>query len=391
MDLKEKKIVFLLGLCSPYGGNIIPSLVCLAELLRQNFQAKVFWVFPKQNKKDWLVNLEKEYPVYYTSCKRFDKKKEIISMFSKIQPDIAYSHFSTYNIAVVQAVGSLSLSTKVVWHIHSLYPLNTPGEKISFFVKIRRILSYIRYYRFYGKNVYLIAVSAEAAYYAEWFKKHWLGIPTNCTNEELNVMSFSNCKVLLNGIDTSRLNLELKKRNNDVFTFLSFGGIERIKKIELLVRAAVLLRQRILTPFKLLITEGIGTREMLLKTCGEIPEWIELVKQTDNVSELYSRSSCYVSTSLRETMSTSIAEATFFDLPVIQSDILGTYWNAQNPSVLLFRSGDIEDLTDKIEKIINLSNDKNWQSNIVETRQKNMTLLSLSHWREEVLKVLKGL
>lgn len=182
------------------------------------------------------------------------------------------------------------------------------------------------------------------------------------------------------------------ERQDAVFTFMTFGGIQAVKRVDLLVRAASVLRQCGLTKFKLLITSGIGTRDMLLELCaGHIPEWIELVEQTENISALFARSSCYVSTSLRETQSTAIAEATLMGLPVIQSDIPGTYWNARNPSTLLFRTCDVQDLADKMQYMLRVGHTPDWKKRIEQTRRHNMQLLSIDRWTEEMIKVYRQL
>lgn len=204
-------------------------------------------------------------------------------------------------------------------------------------------------------------------------------------------MTFENCKVLINGIVTDRLDMQTE-RKDAVFTFMTFGGIQAVKRVDLLVRAAVALRQRGLTDFKLLITSGVGTRDMLLNLCGSrIPEWIELVEQTENISALFARSSCYVSTSLRETQSTAIAEATLMGLPVIQSDIPGTYWNARNPSTLLFRTCDVQDLADKMQLMLRVGRTPEWRERVEQTRRHNMQLLSIDRWTEEMINVYRQL
>lgn len=391
MELKNKTFVFMLGLSSPYGGNIIPSLLRLAGNLCNNDQAKVIWVFPQQSKKEWLEMIERNYPVYYTSTNRRVLKREVRELFARLRPDVVHSHFSIYHLPAVWAVRVLHLSAKVVWHLHGFSPLRTVGEPISWKQRLRTMLAYIRRYRLHAHETFLVAVSAETAYYADYYRRHWLTLPPPSKAEELSKMTFRNCKVLINGIVTDRLDMQME-RQDAVFTFMTFGGIQAVKRVDLLVRAASVLRQCGLTKFKLLITSGIGTRDMLLELCaGHIPEWIELVEQTENISALFARSSCYVSTSLRETQSTAIAEATLMGLPVIQSDIPGTYWNARNPSTLLFRTCDVQDLADKMQYMLRVGHTPDWKKRIEQTRRHNMQLLSIDRWTEEMIKVYRQL
>ena len=391
MELSNKTFVFMLGLSSHYGGNIIPSLLQLAGNLSRNYQAKVAWVFPQQSKKEWLERIEQDYPVYYTSIDCAVQNREVCELFAQLRPDVVHSHFSTYHLPAVWAVRALHLPTKVVWHLHGFSPLRTVGEPISWKQRLRTMLAYIRRYRLHASETFLVAVSAEAAYYADYYRRHWLTLPPPYSGEELSKMTFENCKVLINGIVTDRLDMQTE-RKDAVFTFMTFGGIQAVKRVDLLVRAAVALRQRGLTDFKLLITSGVGTRDMLLNLCGSrIPEWIELVEQTENISALFARSSCYVSTSLRETQSTAIAEATLMGLPVIQSDIPGTYWNARNPSTLLFRTCDVQDLADKMQLMLRVGRTPEWRERVEQTRRHNMQLLSIDRWTEEMINVYRQL
>ncbi len=391
MELRNKTFVFMLGLSAPYGGNIIPSLLRLAGTLCYNEQAKVVWVFPQQSKKEWLEMIERNYPVYYTSTNRTVLKREVRELFARLRPDVVHSHFSTYHLPAVWAVRALHLSAKIVWHVHGFSPLRTVGESISWTQRLRTMLAYIRRYRLHARKVFLVAVSAEAAYYVDYYRRHWFTLPPSRSAEELSKMTFRNCKILINGIVTDRLNMQME-RSDAVFTFMTFGGIQTVKRVDLLVRAAFVLRQRGLKNFKLLITSGVGTRDMLLDFFADcIPEWIELVEQTENISALFARSSCYVSTSLRETQSTAVAEATLMGLPVIQSDIPGTYWNAGNSSTLLFRTCDVQDLADKMMHMLRVARTPEWKERIEQTRRHNMQLLSIDRWTEEMIRLYRKL
>ena len=117
---------------------------------------------------------------------------------------------------------------------------------------------------------------------------------------------------------------------------------------------------------------------------NNIPSWLQLVEQTNDVNQLLNNASCYVSTSVHETMSTAIAEATLAGIPVIQSDIPGTYWNANNPSVFLFKSGNIDDLVTKMEMVI-----KSNRTQLIEdcriSRQNNLERLQIDTWCKKVL------
>ena len=121
----------------------------------------------------------------------------------------------------------------------------------------------------------------------------------------MSQMHYKDCVVLINGIETSRINYQIE-RKDAVFTFMTFGGIQTVKRVDLLVRAAILLRQRGLTDFKLLITAGLGTRDMILKFAVIV--FLSGLTGGTNRKHFrpFARSSCYVSTSLRETQSMAL-------------------------------------------------------------------------------------
>ena len=393
MDLHHKRIVFLVSLNCPYGGNIIPCLLHLARYLSVTYGATIAWVFPRQEKREWLTSVANEFTVHHTSMKRRKLKAEVRRIFKEERPDVAYTHFSLYNLPTVQAIRTLKLHTRTVWHIHSLYSIQTPGEHLSLLTRMRRMASYVLYYRIYGRRVSLIAVSPESAYYATWFKHHWAELPPPMSAQEVAGIHFPECTVLLNGIDTTRLRHATTPTSPQTFTFFSMGGIESIKKTEYIVRAGIQLRQQGVPPFRLLLTEGIGTRNMVERLFGDnVPPWVELTPQTEDVAGLFRRSSCYVSASLRETQSMAVAEATLYGLPVIQSDIPGTFWNAGNPSVLTFKSTDIGDLAEKMKQVLLSAGDKQgWSKRTTQTRVHNMALLSLENWCDSVVRVFQNL
>lgn len=84
------------------------------------------------------------------------------------------------------------------------------------------------------------------------------------------------------------------------------------------------------------------------------PEYLTEIKPLEDINQVFALADCFVSTSVHETFSNAIAEAAAFGLPVIQSDIESTLWNADNPSTFLFRSEDVEDLEKAMLKLMKI-------------------------------------
>lgn len=77
-------------------------------------------------------------------------------------------------------------------------------------------------------------------------------------------------------------------------------------------------------------------------------------------------------------------QVSFYGIPVIQSDIPGTYWNSKNSSFMLFRSRDAKDLSVKMEQMMNADSIE-LQKKCEITKSKNEELLSLDTWVSKII------
>ena len=89
-------------------------------------------------------------------------------------------------------------------------------------------------------------------------------------------------------------------------------------------------------------------------------------------------------------MSTAVAEATLYKIPVIQSDIAGTYWNADRPSTWVFRNGDEEELAEKMWQVMCVEPEE-MRKRCEETYRMNCGILSLDAWCAGVIAVYEKL
>lgn len=385
MEIRNKKICFIVALNCPYGGNIIPSLKMLANKLTNEYNATVYWIFPKQPEYDWLIDLRKHYEIAFTTSPYHTASPELKRIFNRWNPDLVHTHYEAYDIPVAKAIDK---KVCMVWHIHDHMTLDTSGQSLGILRKMKRSVAFGIHYGIYGRKAKLIAVSPEMAVFCGHYQTHLFSFPPVYDNEQLESIELPNAKVLINGIDMSRLKVPLAISSNntptDIFTFLSYGGQNIHKRIDYLVKAGILLNKKG-SKFRIIITKGKDTEKIVKGIVGEsLPQWLELVEQTKEIITLLGIASCYVSTSIHETMSTAIAEATIYGIPVIQSDIPGTYWNAKNPSTFLFKKGDVLDLVDKMEKVMAM-NDEALRSRCKITQEKNMYRLSLEKWCDEII------
>jgi len=194
--------------------------------------------------------------------------------------------------------------------------------------------------------------------------------------------------VIPNGINLSRI----KKRScnrHQPFTFLSFGGRNIQKRVDLLMKAASELVVNG-TDLEVLITEGTDTRHVVESSFARIPSWLKLVPQTDDVNSLFTRADCFVSASAHETFSYAVAEASIYGLPVVQSDIEGTQWNAGNPSAFLFPRGDVEGLKAAMLRAMDeYPQSLNYKCEI--TSAANRAAYSLEAWSKKVINFFESI
>ena len=361
MNIDCNSIVFVVSqYAAPYAGNFISSFVAL----EQSLHCSVIYVFPQAAKLlEWMTDFMNLHTVYFIANNPDDSVHELERLFAEYKPDIVHCNFDGYDIPVVKAAGKTGNDIHVVWHLHDhLGYLHHPVKRLY------QKYMFWKHYGYYGRNVSIIAVSDEVLGFVNGFLPEYI----------LQ-------KVIPNGIDLARLgNLQVYRYNKpNVFTFLAYGGWNVQKRIDLLVCAA----KRLLDKgrnFKIIVTQGTDTQMVLESLIPGGDSWIELIEQTDDIIGLFMRASCFVSTSVAETFSYAIAEASIWGLPVIQSDIKGTMWNAGNPSSFLFKSCDIEDLERTMEKVMDMDSNKLMDMCAI-TQNNNVREYSLGAWVAKVI------
>lgn len=385
MDINNRTVCFVIALNCPYGGNIIPSLKTLAKKLRDDYTCRVCWVFPAQEKRAWLEALKAEFPVEFTRSAYAQTATELLRLFDKWEVDLVHTHYDAYDVPCSKIFHKTQKAFRLIWHIHNHMTYDTDWLR-----KIKRKITYAKRYHWYGRHASYIAVSAEMAAFTGYYRKHAWGIPPHYSNEALKELKFPEISVLLNGIDLSRIKMLTHEPLNDLADniFLSYGGYNVHKRIDLLIQAGRQLAKKGFR-FKIRITNGVDTEKVVGREFGnKLPEWFELIPQENDISVLLSQASCYVSTSIHETMSTAIAEATLYGIPVIQSDIPGTWWNADNPSTFVFKNLDVDDLVHQMEKVMTMDKEQMIQA-CRQTRQTNLECLDLNRWCNEIITTYK--
>ncbi len=122
----------------------------------------------------------------------------------------------------------------------------------------------------------------------------------------------------------------------------------------------------------------------------ESPEWLTEIKPQEDINAIYALADCFVSTSVHETFSYAIGEAAVFGLPVIQSDIDGTMWNASNPSAFLFKSENVEDLKRVMLNVMTTSSEQ-LSKQCAASAANIIKNYSLETWAEKVVSFFQSI
>lgn len=386
MNLINKNIAIISAYEAPYGGNFIKMLIALGNEIQKK-GGKPYFIFPTQTEKDWLIELKRLFTIGFTRKPYNKSATDLLHLFKEWHIDLVHTHFEAYDIPTAKAIKREKLPIKMVWHLHDYMSLDKTGLSLP---RIRKILSNQRFwnhYGYWGKNAYYIGVSAEVTNFATHYRNHRFSYPIARNNDDLENISFPKAKVVINGIDIGRLQGRENYHSPSYrTTFLSFGGEAISKGIPCILDAAEILEKKGLD-FEIRITKGYTTDALFASRYSKsLPSWLKIIEPTDNIARLFDECHCYISASLRETMSMAIAEASIYGLPIIQSDIPGTWWNSHNPSTFLFRVNDAKSLAYQMETIINaekfdLTNKTRISAN------NNQKLLSMEYWSKKIIEI----
>ena len=359
------KVIHFAQFSAPFRGSFIDSI----EKFAQESDFESIYCFPNScERNEWMNSFKRDNKVYFIDDDVSKSNQKILEIIQNEQPDIIHTHFDGYDTTIVKIVNSYNKysnkNVKVLWHKRNFYTYHR-----NLFKRLYQLFYFTFKYSYYGKHVSYIYVSD--------------GIKNFIRKHQIKFFKPIKYAVIPNGIDVDKFYSEVTNTEKSNFIFISYGGRNKQKRIDLLLKAGNILQIKNVN-FKILITKGVDTEQIVEQMFGsKIPNWLQLIDQSNDVKKNLQSASCFVSCSIHETFSNAIAEATLVGLPVIQSDIEGTLWNSKNPSTFVFKSKDVDSLVSAMLEVINYPEEE-LKQNCKITQLNNKYQYSLDVWCKKI-------
>lgn len=300
---------------APYEGNFIKSLKSLADAIKEYGHRTIF-AFPESAKTiSWVVDLGRDYDVFFLPLAKARIKPETYFALSKIYKQyddlaVIHSHFELYDVPVSLTAPK---HVKVFWHLH---------DALQIYNTLRnRIIHKIQYGFLHGKAK-LLSVSEKHMEYVLS-----CGFPK------------SQAEYVPNGIDIDRIKLVSRKAEERAYDFLMFGWEFERKGVDLCIDA--IRTQKLVCKVAIVGTED--TERIIRERYGEV-SGIEVVEPVSDINELYNNARCFLHISRAEGLSYALLETVYAGLPVICSDIRENLFAKRFPTVSMVKAENIEEI-----------------------------------------------
>lgn len=351
------KCAFVASYYGPYYGNFIASVIAFEKIMQKNGHS-VFYIFPQETKEFGWVNILKEYNsnIYFLNYDpySFNNVRALRKIFKGEKADIIYSHMCGWDFTARFAMPF----KPVIWHMHMNVNVQDKAKRIKNWIKFK--------FLGFGKT-YHIAVSEPV---------------TDAIN---SLRPHKRCVTIYNALEFSRLKCSNKQHKDDCKKILIFGWEPIVKGLDIALDACEKMIEEKM-PVKLLVSAQNKTHKYLNERYEVLPDWIELLEPTNDISSLYNKADIMVSASRSEGFSYALAEAIYSGLVTVVSDISGTAWSREFAGRFEFESGNSDSLKSVLKDAFNYTIS-------VEKQQKNRELFeqkySMDVWAESVYNELK--
>lgn len=385
MKLDNKTVLIAAQYAAKYEGNFVKSLKALEAKLAERFGTRCIYLFPVATSHvAWINGFRTGHECRFADV---SDQTAITDIIREERPDIIYTHFEGYDIPTYNSLKKLGSVAQPIWHMHdALGYVSNP---------LKALYQKWGYYKHYGRPFVNAAIHKFLPSVICGNRVKAPGIIYVCRHEQNHIKEFrlgikAHDEVIPNGIDLARIHFpKLPLKRHRPFTFVTLGGRNIQKRNDVCLRATEILSK--LGGGKLLITNGVGLVDLIDSTYhGHMPEWLEVIPQNDDICAVFENADCFISSSDHETFSYAVAEAAVYGLPVIQSDIDGTRWNNDNPSVLTFNAGNPQELAICMRRMME-KDPMTLTADCAVTRDRIISRYSLDVWCESIIMFLQTL
>lgn len=358
----KERCLLVSSFMAEYKGSYIYSIIALIKKMHKNGDEMVL-VFPKaKSEVAWVEEIKAlgckvcflDYNPYSLNNISFIRK---IVKNEKI--NIIHSDFTGWDITVKLACPFMP----TIWH---------ERMRVNDKNKIKRIANLIKY-RIIGA-----------------FKTYPVGISDDVYQAVSRLAGRKKTTKIFNALDTSRFDLTLPKKKNELKTYLMFSYTPFVKGVDIVCDAFEKYNGEKIKAKLIIVSHG-ECDKYLAQRYTNPPDWLNIEKPREDVQCFYNMADVFISASRSEGFSQSLIEALYLGLSTIVSDIPGTAWSQGFKGSIYFKSGDSQSLLEAITTEQSL--EKINERDVLFNQSTIINDFSVEKWAEKIIalhkKVLK--
>ena len=357
---KDIRCAFISSYMGPYPGNYVPSVIACEKRMQKNGWHSVY-VFPKDVENyDWVDMLhevtDKVYFIDYAPKSR-SNVLALRKIFKEEKINLIHSRMCGWDFTARAAAPSIP----IIWHMEMGVNLERKSKYIKNLLKFKVLAA--------GK-VYHSAASAAVA-------------------EKINSLKPRHaCEAIPNSLDLSRLRpMSTAPSDAQIKNLLVFAYEPHVKGLDVALDALENLNAS-KVKYRLLISAQDGTYKYLDERYSALPEWITILKPTNDIASVYEQCDIMLLPSRSEGFSYALTEALYTGLPAVCSEITGNQWAKEMKSVFFFESENAADLGKTIEECAaSPVSEENREYNRGVIRQK----YSMDTWADHMIKFIDSI
>jgi glycosyltransferase involved in cell wall biosynthesis len=335
------KVLFLADYGGAYGGNFIATATLLKRVYKGSSENILLALPQRAQSKAWAETLSKDgIPINIIPEKgMISDFKSIFKILWKQRIQLVHTHFTRFDITAWLAARFVSLlqgrSIRVIWHIHSDFPVK---PSLS-----RRLKDFIKF-RLMSAETFICTVSEHL-------------------NERPLLAGFDQASIftIKNGIDFSRLKRSEFGRNPFAHIcdkrrtiVLMYGWHPAIKGVDVALEAFERLAR-----LRDDVALAVVGQDQTVKAVRERypqgqPPWLFVVPPIETIADYLANASIFLSASRREGFPYSVIEALSCGCLVVASDIPALQWMKSSIQYGCFVNGKPDDLVARLVEWLRL-------------------------------------